>query len=145
MDRMQFSDLPLDVRDSLVKLIIELLSEHLLSTSFDDTDLNQTEFEADQQLSFAVFQTCFYEILHLMSNYDASLLKSLLTIVYEGSVLDPVENLCLMKIVTIDKTYLPICNIISRGCLDILFSITEMKSSLFLTDEKGNAPFFECV
>jgi hypothetical protein len=119
-----------------MRLIIELLSEHLLSTSFDDIDLKQKKFEADQHLSLIIFHSCFYEMLPLMfyyhhDNENSSLLTTLLNLVYEGSVLDPIENLHLMKIVTLDKTCLPICNIISQGCLEILFHITEANYSLF--------------
>lgn len=73
-----------------------------------------------------------------MFDYDISLAKELLDILYEASELDPIGNLQLIEIVRTERSYLPVRTVISRGCIEILFNITEAQSSLFLTSDHGN-------
>jgi hypothetical protein len=134
----RIADLPLDLRSFSVKLIIQLLSEHLLCTSFNQFNLDPHRFETDQHLSFGIFHDCFCEMLPLMFDYDISLAKELLDILYEASELDPVGNLRLIEIVRTERPYLPVRAVISRGCIETLFKITEAQSPLFLANDHGN-------
>lgn len=126
------------LRNSCIKLIIELLSEHLLSTSFSQINMNRQNFEADQHFSLGIFHSCFCEMFCSMFDYDLSLVEDLLNILDKGSIIDPMENLHLMKVVTTEQTYLTVRDIISKGCMEMLFNITEVDSSFFPPDNYGN-------